>query len=149
MLWRYMKRKCLYFTNPFPQGHLVPEMHEAIVYGRWQAASFHFPKKVCLIYLHCMCLIKCEWEFHSQEICQDVCLTPIVPDRKCTELWVLLLICPCHTWFWAISWETEYEPCQSPSLWPDLIKTYFKLVYTIVVALLSTGGINNCPLLHH
>lgn len=30
-----------------------------------------------------------------------------------------------------------------------LIKTYFKLAYMRVVALFSTGGINNCPLLHH
>lgn len=44
------------------RGQTVPEMLEAIVYGRLQAT-------VCLSHLHWMCLITCEQEVHRQEIC--------------------------------------------------------------------------------
>lgn len=59
--------------TPFAQGQTVPEVLEAVVYGRQQITGFHSPKQIYLAPLQGMCLILCGQKVHRQIICR-VCL---------------------------------------------------------------------------
>ena len=75
--------------KPLAQGQMVPEMLEVVVYRRPQATCFYSSKQVCLTPLCLIYMNACEQEVYRQEIRQDVCLSLIGPDGKCSELWVL------------------------------------------------------------